>query len=128
MPIYEYINISQEKGCDKCLLGFEVIQPAHAKELTICPDCGQRVKKTISKCRAIVVENDATYVRTEKMVKDYEKRGMWSHAAELADKGGEKFKDRTLQNRARENYRRAGYGASAIKKTGYALYSTGHMM
>ena len=35
-------------------------------------------------------------------ISEYEKDGRWGHAAELADKTG-------LEDRAREDYRKAGY-------------------
>jgi len=40
--------------------------------------------------------------QSERRVRDFEKEGMWSHAAELADKTG-------LEERAREDYKKAGY-------------------
>ncbi len=38
----------------------------------------------------------------ESKLQDYESQGMWSHAAELADKSG-------LQERALDDYKKAGY-------------------
>jgi hypothetical protein len=38
----------------------------------------------------------------EGKLQDYESQGMWSHAAELADKSG-------LQERALDDYKKAGY-------------------
>ena len=46
---------------------------------------------------------------TDKKIKDYEKEGKWSHAAELADKEAEKTKRDDLKTRALENYKKAGY-------------------
>jgi hypothetical protein len=40
--------------------------------------------------------------QTESKIHNYEREGMWSHAAELADKVG-------LDERAREDYKKAGY-------------------
>lgn len=114
MPIYEYENMTMKKGCDKCLGCFEVIQKLNEKKLSACPDCGHRVRKIVSRCGAVVVENSAIYERTEKTVRAYEKNGMWSHAAELADTCAEKFRNKELQNRAMEDYHKAGYEATQI--------------
>jgi putative FmdB family regulatory protein len=115
MPIYEYQSVTPQKGCDRCLRRFEVIQTINEKELATCPDCGQRVRKVVSRCRAIVVEANTTYVSVKQNVKDYEKNGMWSHAAELADRYAEKVNDRALHDRALENYAKAGYEDSTIE-------------
>jgi hypothetical protein len=45
----------------------------------------------------------------EQQVADYERQGMWSHAAELADKESEKPERAHLKERAMEDYRKAGY-------------------
>jgi hypothetical protein len=42
-------------------------------------------------------------------VADYERRGMHSHAAELADKASEKPGKALLKERAMQNYKKAGY-------------------
>ena len=42
-------------------------------------------------------------------LKEYEKEGKWSHAAELADKEAEKTKRKDLKTRALEDYKKAGY-------------------
>ncbi len=41
-------------------------------------------------------------IKIEKKMRNYEREGRWSHAAELADKAG-------LEGRAKENYKKAGY-------------------
>ena len=46
----------------------------------------------------------------------YEKEGMWSHAAELADTHAEKIKDNRLKMRAIDNYEKAGYNANTLEK------------
>jgi len=46
---------------------------------------------------------------TDKKIREYEKHGKWSHAAELADKEAEKTKRDDLKTRALENYKKAGY-------------------
>jgi hypothetical protein len=45
----------------------------------------------------------------ERKITEYEKAGLYSHAAELADKHSYKIKDRRLKERALDNYKRAGY-------------------
>ena len=45
----------------------------------------------------------------EKRIGEYEREGMWSHAAELADKHSEKIKDTGMKLRAVDNYAKAGY-------------------
>jgi len=45
----------------------------------------------------------------EKKVSEYERQGMYSHAAELADKVSEKPERAHLKERAMENYKKAGY-------------------
>jgi hypothetical protein len=45
------------------------------------------------------MESSEEQVRVEKKLGDYEISGMWSHAAELADKHSEKIKDKGLKMR-----------------------------
>lgn len=116
MPIYEYESIEPDKGCDKCLHPFEIIQQIDEAPLTNCPYCGQEVRKIISWCRAAIVETSEEHVSFEKKINKYEKAGMWSHAAELADKHSEKIKDSGLKTRALENYKKAGYDINALEK------------
>ncbi|MFZ7111083.1 MAG: hypothetical protein ACOWYE_05315 [Desulfatiglandales bacterium] len=49
-------------------------------------------------------------------IKSYENMGMWSHAAELADKHSEKTRDKKLKARALDNYQKAGYDADKLAK------------
>ena len=100
MPIYEYKSIS--KGCSYCLKRFEVIQNFHDAPLTKCPKCQTPITKLVSLFHACVMETPAEIIRTEKVIREYEKEGRWSHAAELADKAG-------LEEHAREDYKKAGY-------------------
>ena len=67
-----------------------------------CPRCKSPVEKIPSRFRACVIETPDEAVETEKKLRSYEQEGMWSHAAELADKAG-------LEERAREDYKKAGY-------------------
>jgi len=48
-------------------------------------------------------------VRVENQVREYEREGMWSHAAELADKHSETTGDTALKQRAYDDYHKAGY-------------------
>jgi len=56
----------------------------------------------LSQFHACVVETSDEVAETERKLRDYEKEGMWSYAAELADKTG-------LEDRAKEDYKRAGH-------------------
>ena len=116
MPIYEYQSLNPDKACHHCLDGFEVFQHMNEKPLSNCLHCGQRVKKVISWCHSAIIEVPSEHISTEKQIKKYEKSGMWSHAAELADKHAEKIKDKRLKTRALENYKKAGYDADRLAK------------
>jgi putative FmdB family regulatory protein len=116
MPIYEYQAIKPDNSCEYCHGGFEVLQQIKEKPLKMCPDCGQPVKKNISWCRAAIVENSQEHTSVKNQIKDYENSGMWSHAAELADKHSEKIKDKNLKVRALDNYKKAGYDADSLSK------------
>jgi len=100
MPIYEYKATAE--GCNYCRDGFEVRQSIDAGPLTECPKCQAPVKRLLSQFHACVVETSNEVAETERKLRDYEKEGMWSHAAELADKTG-------LEDRAKEDYKRAGH-------------------
>ena len=116
MPIYEYESTDSSEGCPKCRYRFEIIQSINEDPLTTCPHCGQKIKKVISWCRAAVVERSEENQLIEKKISDYEKSGMWSHAAELADKQSEKTKDRSTKLRALDNYKKAGYDTGTLDK------------
>ena len=116
MPIYEYQALNPDKGCKSCRPGFEILQQINDKPLPKCPRCGQPVKKIISWCRSAVMENTEEHRSIKKKIKNYERSGMWSHAAELADKHAEKIKDKNLKTRALENYKKAGYNADSLAK------------
>ena len=100
MPIYEYKATGE--GCGFCRNGFEIIQRMHDEPLNRCPRCRAVVRKLPSRFRACVSETPDEVVRTDRKLHDLEQEGMWSHAAELADKTG-------LEDRAREDYKKAGY-------------------
>ncbi len=116
MPIYEYEPLDPKAGCEKCRRRLEIIQRIDDPPLTLCPHCGQRVRKVISWCRAAVVEGSEEDARVHKKIAEYEKEGMWSHAAELADKRSEEVKDKGLKMRALENYKKAGYSINSLEK------------
>jgi hypothetical protein len=62
------------------------------------------------------MERSEDSVRVEQRINEYEKSGMWSHAAELADKHSERTKDKGLKLRAVESYAKAGYDAKSLDK------------
>jgi putative FmdB family regulatory protein len=100
MPIYEYKAIG--KSCYYCRDGFEVRQRINAKLLSKCPRCQAPIIKLVSRFHACVVETSDESILTEMQIREYERQGRWSHAAELADKAG-------LKDRAKEDYKKAGY-------------------
>jgi putative FmdB family regulatory protein len=119
MPIYEYQAAhpgDRKSSCDRCRRPFEVLQVPGEPPLTLCPECGKPLKKLISWCRAAVVETPAQVTAAESRIRGYEKEGMWSHAAELADKQAEKVNDPGLRTRALENYEKAGYDAGTLSR------------
>ncbi len=117
MPIYEYQSSKKAgKNCRKCRIPFEVLQYAGERPLECCPSCGGPVKRVISWCHSAVTERSTEDLKVERQVKDYEGSGMWSHAAELADKHAEKIKDKRLRMRALDNYKKAGYDADLLAK------------
>ncbi|MFP4085924.1 MAG: FmdB family zinc ribbon protein [Desulfobacteraceae bacterium] len=116
MPIYEYESMTPEKACRKCVRRFEVVQGIHEPPLTDCPHCGQPVRKVISWCHSAIMEPSQDHIRVNQKIADYEKQGMWSHAAELADTHSEKTRDKSLKMRAIDNYEKAGYSADTLAK------------
>ncbi|RLB27081.1 MAG: hypothetical protein DRG71_00500 [Deltaproteobacteria bacterium] len=115
MPIYEYEAIESARGCNQCRRRFEVLQDINEPPVDRCPSCGQRVRKVMSWCRAAVIEKSEEHTRVERQIAEYEREGMWSHAAELADKHSEKTKDKDLKMRALEDYEKAGYDAKSLE-------------
>jgi len=116
MPIYEYQAVSPDTGCPDCRRGFEIFQKINEKPLSTCIYCGKKVKKIISWCHSAVIEKSQEHVSTENKINEYERSGMWSHAAELADKHSEKIKDKDLKIRALENYKKAGYDPDSLAR------------
>ena len=116
MPIYEYEPLNPLNGCCNCGQRFEIYQRITDNELNSCPECGNPIKKIISWCRTAMIEISDEHKSVSKDIKEYEKAGMWSHAAELADKHSEKIKDKNLKNRALDNYKKAGYDTDSLNK------------
>jgi putative FmdB family regulatory protein len=109
LPIYEYEALSPGKTCRKCVFSFEVIQRLGDPPLDSCPECGKEVRRKISRSRVILPGSARSRDEVENQVADYESKGMFSHAAELADKESEKPEKKHLKERAMEDYKKAGY-------------------
>jgi putative FmdB family regulatory protein len=107
MPTYEYQAVNLDEGCDHCRKGFEVIQRMTEPQWTSCPRCKGPVRRVLFAPTVVIKGGPAT--ETDRKIKDYEKEGKWSHAAELADKEAEKTKREDLKTRALEDYKKAGY-------------------
>jgi putative FmdB family regulatory protein len=109
MPIYEYQATSLGRKCKQCNSTFEVIQRLSDPPLVSCPECGKEIRRKISRSRVILPGLAKGGDEVEKKVAEYERQGMYSHAAELADKESEKPEKGYLKERAMEDYRKAGY-------------------
>ncbi len=107
MPTYAYKAINLEKSCEKCNSGFEIVQRITEPELKNCPSCNNPISRVLFAPTVVVKGSPVTEV--DRKIKEYEKEGKWSHAAELADKEAEKTKRDDLKVRALENYKKAGY-------------------
>ena len=100
MPIYEYRPT--EKGCSYCSRGFDVLQKMNDAPLDECPKCKAKIQRVVSRFLACIVDTSDEATALDNKLQNYESEGMWSHAAELADKSG-------LEERAMDNYKKAGY-------------------
>lgn len=107
MPTYAYRAIDTEKSCNHCRKGFEIIQRMTEPALTACPNCSNPISRVLF--APTVVIKGSPLSEADRKIKEYEKEGMWSHAAELADKEAEKTKREDLRVRALEDYKKAGY-------------------
>lgn len=116
MPIYEYESKNLNKACPHCSRRFEVVQQMQEAPLRVCPRCGQPVRKVISWCRAAIVETSDEHARVNQKIAEYEREGMWSHAAELADTHSEKTRNTEMKMRAIDNYEKAGYSADTLER------------
>jgi putative FmdB family regulatory protein len=100
MPIYEYKAV--HTGCSFCSGGFDALQKMADPPLQACPKCGAPVCRAFSRFAACSTDTTDEASTLEDKLRDYEEKGMWSHAAELADKSA-------LNERAMDNYKKAGY-------------------
>ncbi len=107
MPTYAYRAIHPERCCNHCRPGFEVMQRMTEPALICCPRCQSPICRVLFAPTVVIKGNPPT--ETDRKIKDYEKEGKWSHAAELADKEAEKTKREDLKTRALEDYKKAGY-------------------
>ena len=107
MPTYAYRAADSDKSCDYCRQGFEVIQRMTDAALTLCPQCKSPISRVLF-APAVVIKG-SPLTKTDRKIRNYEKDGKWSHAAELADKEAEKTKRKDLKTRALEDYKKAGY-------------------
>ncbi len=109
MPIYEYEAASPGRECRRCASVFEVLQRIGDPPLTSCPDCLGEVRRRISRIQIILPGSARGSDEVERRVAEYESQGMYSHAAELADKESEKPERARLKERAMEDYKKAGH-------------------
>ncbi len=107
MPTYAYRALDSKRSCGHCRPGFEVIQRMTEPALSQCPHCKNPIFRVLF--APMVVIKGSPLTETDRKIKDYEKEGKWSHAAELADKEAEKTKRKDLKTRALEDYKKAGY-------------------
>lgn len=107
MPTYAYRAVDPVKSCNHCRQGFEMIQRIIEPALTECPQCKNPILRILF-APAVVIKG-SPITETDRKIKEYEKEGKWSHAAELADKEAEKTKREDLRVRALEDYKKAGY-------------------
>jgi putative FmdB family regulatory protein len=114
MPTYRYETADPKGGCDHCRAGFEIIQRMAELALTCCPRCKRPVRRVLFPPSFVVKGTPVT--QTDRKIREYEKEGKWSHAAELADKEAEKTKREDLKTRALDNYKKAGYNFDKHEK------------
>ena len=107
MPTYEYRAVDLDNSCDYCGSGFEVVQKMTESALTLCPQCQNPICRVLFAPAVVIKGSPVT--ETDQKIKEYEREGKWSHAAELADKEAEKTKRDDLKTRALEDYKKAGY-------------------
>jgi len=48
MPIYEFQANEENKSCDYCKPGFELLMKMSDQPLVVCPKCGNQIYKKIS--------------------------------------------------------------------------------
>lgn len=116
MPIYEYQAVDRVTACHRCRTGWEVLQTLREPLVEACPDCGAKVRRIPSLCHAAVIEVSDGDHRVQEKISSYEREGMWSHAAELADTHAERTRDADLRLRAIDNYAKAGYSDETLER------------
>ena len=99
--------MDSERSCNYCKRGFEIIQRMTESALTLCPQCNHPISRVLFAPTVVIKGRPLT--DADRKIKEYEKEGKWSHAAELADKQAEKTKREDLKTRALEDYKKAGY-------------------
>jgi len=114
MPTYEYRAVNLERSCDHCRGGFELVHRMIEPPLTACHRCKNAVRRVLFPPAVLIKGSPMT--ETDKKIKEYEREGKWSHAAELADKEAEKTKREDLRVRALEDYKKAGYNFDKYEK------------
>ena len=107
MPTYVYEAVEEGQSCDYCNPGFEFVQRMTEPALVHCPRCQNSVRRVLF--APMLVVKGSPVSETDKKIREYEKEGKWSHAAEMADKEAEKTKRDDLKTRALDNYKKAGY-------------------
>jgi len=107
MPTYRYCCVDVSRSCLRCREGFEIIQRMMDLSLEACPKCGCPVRRVLFAPAVVIKGSPVT--EADHRIKEYEKEGKWSHAAELADKEADKTKREDLKTRALEDYKKAGY-------------------
>ena len=65
MPTYEY-------ECRSCGAGFDVIQSMSDAPLTVCPSCGQSIRRKINGGTGIIFKGSGFYVNDSKKTKTAE--------------------------------------------------------
>lgn len=84
MPTYEYEAIDPEAGCEVCFRPFEVRQSMHDEPLTTCWECGQPIRRIISRCGI------STQMSEKSMLSD--KNLKQKGFTKLVNEGGGKFR------------------------------------
>ena len=107
MPTYEYKAVNPDISCNYCSKGFEIIQRITERSLTQCPHCKNSIYRVLF-APAVLIKG-SPIAETDRKIREHEKEGRWSHAAELADKEAEKTKREDLKTRALDDYKKAGY-------------------
>ena len=87
MPTYEYITQNPKKACRRCRERFDVRQAMSDEPLTVCPECGQPVKRVISVCSVSTTQSSKSMLSD----KNLKQKGF----TKLVNEGGGKFRNVT---------------------------------